>query len=278
MNRSIRNSACLLAFVAVSLFQTGNGLAEDMKMAVTTSFENSGLSEVILPEIRKDTDIDVQLIVVGTGQALKLGRAGDVDAILVHSRKAEDEFVAAGFAPHRREIMYNDFVLIGPKDDPAAISGAGSASGALVAISKSRSPFVSRGDDSGTNRKELALWKAAGIDGAALDASWYKSAGAGMGATLNTASGMNAYVLSDRATWLKFENKGDLKLLYSGDPALFNQYAFLPLSKEKFSHAKDSLARKLEDWLTSDKGQKMIGRYTINGEKLFTPNASKTDG
>lgn len=255
------------------LFSSHLAFADDMKMAVTTSFENSGLSEILLPEIKKDLDLDLQLIVVGTGQALKLGRTGDVDAILVHSRKAEDEFVAEGFAPHRREIMYNDFVIIGPSADPAKIADAKDAKDALQKIAGSKSLFVSRGDDSGTNRKELSLWKSTNIDPATNGGEWYRAAGSGMGATLNTSSGLNAYVLSDRASWLKFGNKGDLKLLFAGDPVLFNQYTYLPVSKAKHPHVKADLAARLEGWLVSENAQKMIGGYAINGEKLFTPNA-----
>lgn len=248
-------------------------MAENMKMAVTTSFHNSGLSDVLLPEISKDLDIDVQLIVVGTGQALKLGRAGDVDAILVHSKQAEEAFVADGDATHRREIMYNDFVLIGPSADPAQISTAPTAAAALQAIQNTQSLFISRGDDSGTHRKELGLWKSAALDTAGFDAAWYKVVGSGMGATLNTASGLNAYVMSDRASWLKFKNKGDLKLLFAGDPILFNQYAYLPVNVAKHPHVKHELSEKLENWLVSEKAQALIGDYTIEGEVLFTPNA-----
>ena len=257
----------------VAIFFTTFAQAESLKLAVTTSFNNSGLSDVLLPQIKKDTGLDVDLLVVGTGQALKLGRAGDVDAILVHSKAAEEKFVSEGYGTHRREIMYNDFVLIGPSNDPAAIADAKTAAQALDAISTSKSLFVSRGDDSGTHRKELSLWKSSNLDPENFDAGWYRAAGSGMGATLNTASGMNAYVMSDRASWLKFGNKGDLKLLFSGDPILFNQYAFLPVNPEKHSHVKSSLVKVLEDWLVSPSSQKMIGEYKINGEVLFTPNA-----
>ena len=263
----------ILALLSILLI-TSTVNAAEMKLAVTTSFNNSGLSDILLPEIKKDLDLDVQLLVVGTGQALKLGRAGDVDAILVHSKKAEEEFISQGFGIHRREIMYNDFVVIGPFDDPAKISESKTVVSALESIAATKSLFVSRGDDSGTHRKELSLWKTAEHDPEKFDASWYRSAGSGMGATLNTASGMNAYIMSDRASWLKFGNKGDLKLLFSADPILFNQYAYLPVNPEKHSHVKIELAQKLEAWLISEKAQKMIGEYTISGETLFTPNAN----
>jgi len=248
--------------------------AAELRMAVTTSFHNSGLSDVLLPQIKSDLDLDVQLIVVGTGQALKLGEAGDVDAILVHSRKAEDAFLAAGFGTHRREIMYNDFILIGPSTDPAQIGSSKTAAAALRVIAEAKTPFVSRGDDSGTHKKELSLWKSAGLDIAGFDAAWYRAAGAGMGASLNTASGMNAYIMADRASWLNFGNKGDLTLLFAGDPVLFNQYAFIPVSPERHPHVKSDLAKLLEDWLVSEIAAGLINSYKINGEVLFTFNAT----
>ena len=245
-------------------------LADEMKLAVTTSFHNSGLSDILLPQIKADTGIDVQLLVVGTGQAIRLGEAGDVDAILVHSLKAEEAFLAGGYGTHRREIMYNDFVLIGPSGDPAGIAGAETAAAALVAIAGAQADFVSRGDDSGTHKKELSLWSAAGV---APEGAWYKAVGAGMGASLNTAAGMGAYIMSDRASWLNFANKADQALLFAGDPVLFNQYAFLPVNPEKHPHVKAELAEKLEAWLVSDTAKGLINSYTINGETLFTFNA-----
>ncbi len=250
--------------------------AEEMKMAVTTSFHNSGLAEVLLPEIKQDTGIDVQLLVVGTGQAIKLGETGDVDAILVHAKAAEEAFVAAGHGTHRREIMYNDFVIIGPDADPAGVRDADDAAAALTAIELARAPFVSRGDDSGTHKKELGLWNAAGIKLDA-DTEWYKSAGAGMGAALNTASGMGAYIMSDRASWLNFGNKGDLALLFAGDPVLFNQYAYIPVNPGKGDYIKSDLAAELEGWLTSARAKALIDGYRVAGEQLFTFNAQMTD-
>ncbi len=246
--------------------------AETVKLAVTTSFNNSGLSEILLPEIKKDTGLDVQLLIVGTGQALRLGEAGDVDAILVHSKKAEEAFVDAGYGTHRREIMYNDFVFIGYVGDPAAIGKATTASDALKRIAEAQSPFVSRGDDSGTHQKELSLWAAADLDTATFG-EWYKSVGAGMGASLNTAAALGAYILSDRASWLNFDNKRDLALLYAGDPALFNQYAYIPVNPERHSHVNADAAKRLEDWLVSDTAKALINGYRVNGESLFTFNA-----
>ncbi len=248
--------------------------AAEMRVAVTTSFHNSGLSDVLLPQIKQDLDIDARLIVVGTGQALKLGRAGDVDAILVHSKKAEELFVEEGYGTHRREIMYNDFVIIGPSSDSAKVAAVTSVNAAFSAISASKPIFVSRGDDSGTHRKELALWKLAGLDSNAFEPNWYRAVGSGMGAALNTASGMNAYIMSDRASWLKFKNKGDLKLLFSGDPVLFNQYAYLPVNPAKHPHVHNEMAKALENWLVGKKAQTMIGAYKISDETLFIPNAT----
>ncbi len=244
--------------------------ADEMKMAVTTSFHNSGLAEVLLPEIQRDTGIEVQLLVVGTGQALRLGEAGDVDAILVHARSSERKFVAAGHATHRTEIMYNDFVFIGPMVDKAGVKRARDAEDAMQFIAEARAPFVSRGDDSGTHKKELSLWREAGLTPRGF---WYKAVGAGMGSALNTASGMNAYILSDRASWLNFGNKGDLTLLFEGDPVLFNQYAYLPVNPAKHSHVKADLALELEAWLTSDRARDLINGYRLKGEQLFTFNA-----
>ena len=246
--------------------------ADNMRMAVTTSFHNSGLSDSLLPAIEKDIGLKLDLLVVGTGQAIRLGEAGDVDAILVHSRSAEEAFIAAGYGTHRRNIMYNDFVFVGPKSDPAEIMAAQTAQDALVKIAGAEALFVSRGDDSGTHKKERSLWAEIGID---LDQKnwWYRSVGAGMGAALNTASGMNAYIMTDRASWLNFGNKGDLALLYAGDPMLFNQYAYLPVNPALHRHLKTTEAARLEAWLTSPRAKELINNYQISGEKLFFFNA-----
>lgn len=262
----------LLGLFALLWF-VGGAAASELRLAVTTSFHNSGLSEVLLPEVKKDIDLDVRLIVVGTGQALKLGRAGDVDAILVHSKSAEEEFVEQGYGTHRRQIMYNDFVLIGPADDPAGVGESQSILDSLQRVREAQSVFVSRGDDSGTHRKEIALWGSLGMDSSKFDATWYRSAGSGMGGTLNTASGMNAYVLADRASWLKFANKGELKILLEGDPSLFNQYAYLPVDPARHKHVAAQEATALENWLVSEKGQGLIDDYMIDGTRLFTANA-----
>lgn len=261
----------LLGALAAVVMGTA-AFADEMKMAVTTSFHNSGLAEVLLPEIKADLGLEVQLLVVGTGQAIRLGEAGDVDAILVHSKKAEEAFLAGGNGTHRREIMYNDFVFVGPKADPAGVAEAGSAADALQKVAASQAAFVSRGDDSGTHKKELSLWKSADLSPEGFG-DWYNAVGAGMGAALNTAAGMNGYIMSDRASWLNFANKGDLALLYSGDPVLFNQYAYLPVNPEKHPHVKTDLVAELENWLVSDKAKDLINSYQINGEALFVFNA-----
>ncbi len=260
----IRLLTLVLAFCASS------ATAETLRMAVTTSFHNSGLSDVLLPAIEEDTGITVELLIVGTGQALRLGEAGDVDAILVHSRAAEEAFVNAGYGTHRREIMYNDFVIIGPQDDPAGVNGLAAATAALSAIARTKSVFVSRGDDSGTHKKELALWGDAGV---VPEGAWYRPVGAGMGAALNTAAAMDAYILADRASWLNFGNKADLALLFAGDPLLFNQYAYIPVNPQRHDHVKADLVLALEDWLTSAPARDLINGYQINGETLFTFNA-----
>ena len=256
--------------VAAAIVAAAEVCAETMRMAVTTSFHNSGLSDVLLPEIRRDLGIEVQLLVVGTGQALRLGRAGDVDAVLVHSRAAEEDFVAAWFAVRRREIMYNDFVVIGPSGDPAGVAAAAGAAAALARIARARTAFVSRGDDSGTHKKELALWRSAKLK---PGGSWYRSIGAGMGAALNAAAAMEAYLISDRASWLNFGRKKSLKLLYAGDPVLFNQYAYLPVNPARHPRVKREAAARLEAWLAGPRARELVDGYRLGGERLFTHNA-----
>ncbi len=250
--------------------------AETMRIAVTTSFHNSGLADILLPEIERDLGIEVQLLAVGTGQALRLGRAGDVDAVLVHSRAAEEAFVAEGYALRRREIMYNDFVLAGPETDLAGIAESDDATAAFARIAAAgragAALFVSRGDDSGTHRRELALWRAAGLDPQGFG-RWYRAAGAGMGATLNTARAMDAYLLSDRASWLNHGNRRGLSLLFAGDIAFFNQYAYLAVNPAKHPHVADEAAARLETWLTGRRAETLINSYRVGGERLFTHNA-----
>ena len=246
--------------------------AETMRLAVTTSFENAGLADVLLPKIKADTGIDIQLLVVGTGQALRLGAAGDVDAVIVHSEPAETAFIAAGHGTERHILMYNDFVLIGPASDPANASNAQSVTQAVDLIHKSKAPFISRGDQSGTHQAEIALWQQANLIVQDFGA-WYLSVGAGMGAALNTAAAMNAYILSDRASWINFRNKAELAIVYEGDPALFNQYSYIPVHPDK-AHVNHNAALRLQEWLLSPAARDVINGYTLSGQRLFTYNAT----
>ncbi len=245
--------------------------AEDhITLASTTSTENSGLFDSILPKFQDATGIEVRVVAVGTGQAFEIARRGDADSLLVHDTAGEQRFVENGFASERADVMYNDFVLIGPADDPANISEAQSAAEAFSAIANARAAFTSRGDDSGTNRAELRLWKSAGVE---PDGDWYRELGSGMGPTLNTAAAMDAYVMSDRATWVAFGNRQNLTLLFEGDKVLFNQYGSLLLSEEKHPHLKHDLARQWHNWLISTEGQQAIADFTVDGQQLFFPNA-----
>ncbi len=273
-----RNSGVRLAAVAISIAAPLLGsvaVAERPFIIVqsTTSTQNSGLLDAILPAFEAETGIDVRVVAVGTGQALKNAANGDGDVVLVHARAAEEKFVAAGFGIDRRDVMYNDFVLLGPGADPAGITGLRDAPAALRRIAAAKAPFVSRGDDSGTHRKELALWEEAGVDARAASGTWYRETGSGMGATLNTAVSMGAYVMSDRATWVSFRNRGDFAVLVEGDPRLFNQYGVMLVNPARHSRVKVTQARAFIEWLTGPEGQAAIARYRINGEPLFHPNA-----
>ena len=248
--------------------------AETMRLAVTTSFNNSGLSDVLLPALTAETGIKVEMLVVGTGQALRLGRAGDVDAILVHSRAAEEAFVAEGFGTQRHDLMYNDFVIVGPATDPAGVAGLQDVGAALRQIAGSGALFASRGDDSGTHKKEMQLWQAAGLDPTGDSGSWYRETGSGMGATLNTAIGMGAYVMTDRATWISFGNKQDYAISVQGDAALFNQYGVIPVSPQACPSVQTASAQVFVDWLISQPGQAAIAAYRVAGQQLFFPNAA----
>lgn len=245
-------------------------------VASTTSTVDSGLFNHLLPLFKARTGIDVRVISQGTGQALDTGRRGDADVVFVHARAAEEKFVADGHGGPRRPVMYNDFVLIGPKADPAGIKGSRDIAAALRAIQTRAAPFVSRGDRSGTHQAELALWRTAGIDLTATRGSWYREIGQGMGAALNTASGMNGYVLADRATWLSFRNRGDLDILVEGDRRLFNQYGIMLVSPQRHPHVKQADAQAFIDWIVGPEGQKAIADYTTNGQQLFFANASDT--
>jgi tungstate transport system substrate-binding protein len=236
--------------------------------ASTTSTEQSGLFRHLLPTFEKKTGIQVRVVALGTGQALDMGRRGDADVVFVHARALEEKFVAEGHGVRRHEVMYNDFVLIGPRSDPARAAGRDAVQ-ALQRIHQTKAPFVSRGDRSGTHFAELQLWKAAAIDIAKDKGTWYRETGQGMGPALNTASGMNAYVLADRGTWLSFKNRGDLTVLVEGDRRLFNQYGIILVGKS----AKKDMGQAFIDWIVSREGQEAIAAYKIGGEQLFFPNA-----
>ena len=243
-------------------------------LASTTSTENSGLFSAIIPPFTEATGIAVRIVAVGTGQAFAIARRGDADALLVHDPAGEAQLIAEGHASERAEIMVNDFVIIGPAEDPAGITAAETATEAFAAIAATESPFASRGDDSGTHRAERQLWQAVDI---APQGEWYRALGSGMGATLNTAASMNAYVLTDRATWAAFDNRQGLVLLFEGDEALFNHYASLLLSAERHPHLKHELASEWHRWLLSEEGQQAIADFEIDGEAVFMPNARRED-
>lgn len=241
-------------------------------LASTTSTENSGLFDAINPQFTEATGIEVRVVAVGTGQAFEIARRGDADSLLVHDTEGEERFVAEGYGTERANVMYNDFVIIGPEDDPAGISDAETVAEAFTLIAEDEAAFASRGDDSGTNRAELRLWEAAGVE---PEGEWYRELGSGMGPTLNTAAGMNAYVMSDRATWVAFENPQDLNLLFEGDEALFNQYGSLLINPERHPHLKHDLAEQWHEWLLSDEGQQAIADFEVNDQQLFFPNATE---
>jgi tungstate transport system substrate-binding protein len=271
-------SARLLSLVLVIVFgvAAGRAAAEDRSIVVasTTSTQDSGLFGYLLPLFKAKTGIEVRVIAQGTGQALDTARRGDADVVFVHAKAQEEKFLAEGFGVKRFDVMYNDFVLIGPKSDPAGIKGKDIES-ALKTIQERAAPFVSRGDRSGTHSAELALWKQAGIDIATAKGPWYREIGQGMGAALNTANAMNAYVLSDRGTWISFENRGELGILVEGDKRLFNQYGVMLVNPETHPSVKKELGQAFVDWLISAEGQAAIAGYQIGGQQLFFPDADK---
>jgi tungstate transport system substrate-binding protein len=267
----------LMVLVATALLIGHAGAsAQDRSIVVasTTSTRDSHLFDFLLPIIRQRTGITVRVVAQGTGQALDTGRRGDADVVFVHAKSQEEKFVADGHGTKRFPVMYNDFVLIGPKGDPAGINGMKDIAKAFQAIRAKQITFISRGDRSGTHSAELRLWKAAGIDIEWERGPWYKAIGQGMGAALNTASASNAYVLTDRGTWVSFKNRGDLAILIEGDHRLFNQYGIILVNPEKHRHVKKALGQAFIDWLVSPEGQKAIADYRINGEQLFFPNAN----
>ncbi len=242
----------------------------------TTSTQNSGLYNYLLPIFQKKTGIQVRVVAVGTGQAIKNGMNCDGDVLVVHAKAAELKFVASGYGVKRYDLMYNDFVIVGPASDPAHVAGMKDAAEALQRIAAAKAPFLSRGDDSGTNKKELALWKKAGINVKKASGTWYRETGSGMGATLNAATGMEAYTLTDRATWIAFKNRGDLKIAVEGDKDLFNQYGIIMVNPKKCSAVKTRLGLVFMNYLLSPEGQKVLASYRLKGKQLFHPDAKVT--
>ena len=261
--------------IAVAIAVTGSALAEERSIIVqsTTSTANSGLYDYLLPAFEADSGITVHIVAVGTGQAIKNARNCDGDVLLVHAKPAEEKFVAEGHGVERFDLMYNDFVIVGPPSDPAGVGGMTSAKEALTQIAASQTMFASRGDDSGTHKKERALWDFAGVDPTEASGTWYRETGSGMGATLNAGVGMGAYVMTDRATWISFKNKGDFEILVEGDAALFNQYGVILVSKQKCPSVKADLGQQFVDWVRAVDGQRAIGDYRVDGQQLFFPNA-----
>ena len=252
-------------------------LAEEKSILVqsTTSTANSGLYDYILPMFTAKTGIKVNVVAVGTGQAIKNAQNGDGDVLLVHAKASEEKFVAEGWGVERSDVMYNDFVIVGPAADPAGIAGSNDAVAAMKTIANKKSLFASRGDNSGTHKKEVSLWKAAAVDTAANSGNWYRETGSGMGATLNTAVGMGAYALTDRATWISFKNKGDYKIVVEGDKGLFNQYGVILVNPAKHPQVKQAEGQAFIDWILGSEGQAAIASYKLNDQQLFFPNAKR---
>jgi tungstate transport system substrate-binding protein len=259
---------------AVVGFASATAQDRSIVVASTTSTQDSGLFGYLLPIFKAKTGIEVKVIAQGTGQALDTARRGDADVVFVHAKAQEEKFLAEGFGVKRFDVMYNDFVLIGPKGDPAGVKGKDIET-ALKTIQAKSAPFVSRGDRSGTHSAELALWRQAGVDIAASKGAWYREIGQGMGAALNTAGAMNAYVLSDRGTWLSYKNRGDLEIVVEGDNRLFNQYGVMLVNPAKHPTVKQQLGQAFIDWIVSPEGQASIAGYKIDGQQLFFPDAEK---
>ena len=270
-----RNGLLSVVFAALMLAAAPFALAQKfITVASTTSTEQSGLFKHLLPAYEKKTGVQVRVVALGTGQALDMARRGDADVVFVHAKSAEEKFIAEGYGVKRLPVMYNDFVLVGPKSDPAKVAGGKDIVEALRKVKGATAPFVSRGDRSGTHMAELALWKTAGIDIAVDKGPWYRDTGQGMGPALNSASSMNGYILTDRATWLAFKNRGDLTIVVEGDKRLFNQYGVMLVNPEKHKHVKKELGQAFIDWVVSPDGQKAIADYKIGSDQLFFPNAN----
>jgi tungstate transport system substrate-binding protein len=272
--RTLFGFALAALVIAVGTPRIGQAADKFIIVQSTTSTQNSGLFEHILPMFTAKTGIEVRVVAVGTGQALKNAEKGDGDVVLVHSKPDEEKFVADGWGVKRQDVMYNDFVIIGPAADPARIRGLKDAAEAFKKIAAAEAPFASRADDSGTHKAELKLWQAAGVDPKPASGKWYLETGSGMGATINTAIGKQAYALTDRGTWLSFANKGDFEVLVEGDPKLFNQYGVILVNPAKHPNVKAKEGQAFIDWLTGPEGQAAIAGYKIDGQQLFFPNAS----
>ncbi|WP_181704286.1 substrate-binding domain-containing protein [Chthonobacter albigriseus] len=266
--------------VLLTIGALAGALAEEKSIIVqsTTSTANSGLFDHLLPLFQQKTGIRVDVVAVGTGQAIKNAANGDGDVLFVHAKADEEKFVAEGNGVERFDVMYNDFVVVGPKADPAGIAGSRDAAAALAKVAAAGAPFVSRGDDSGTHKAELKLWKAAGVDVKAASGGWYRETGSGMGQTLNIAAGMSGYALTDRATWAAFQNKGELTIVVEGDTKLLNQYGIILVNPVKFPRVKAEAGKAFVDWVISDEGQKAIADFKVSGEQVFFPNAKKAGG
>lgn len=273
----LRRHLFLLALGAMLALGGNDAKAQDEFIVVqsTTSTQNSGLFDHILPMFQDKTGIEVRVVAVGTGQAIRNAMNGDGDVLFVHAKPAEEKFVAEGHGVERQDVMYNDFVIVGTPADPAGVAGMNDALAALTMIAKAEAPFASRGDDSGTNKAELRLWKEAGIDAQGASGGWYRETGAGMGATLNTGTAMGAYVMTDRATWIAFGNKGDYKIAVQGDPRMFNQYGIILVNPEKHENVRAEAGQTFIDWVLSDEGQAAIAGYKVDGQQLFFPNAER---
>jgi tungstate transport system substrate-binding protein len=274
----IRRAFLALAATLIAGALAGQAALADDKFIVvqsTTSTQNSGLFDYLLPKFQEKTGIEVRVVAVGTGQAIKNAANGDGDVLFVHSKPSEEKFVADGLGVSRSDVMYNDFVIVGPADDPAGVAGSGNVVDALKKIAESEAPFASRGDDSGTHKAERRLWKAAGIDPTEASGDWYRETGSGMGATLNTGTGMGAYIMTDRATWIAFGNKGDYQIAVQGDDKMFNQYGVILVNPEAHPHVKAEMGQEFIDWLLSKEGQNAIAGYEVDGQQLFFPNANK---
>ena len=269
MKSTIRRIIVLLGILLLSNLALAD--TPVIRLATTTSTENSGLLAVLLPQFEQSAGVKVHVIAVGTGKALRMGQDGDVDLVLVHAPAAEKAFVDAGYGVDRRDVMYNDFVLLGPAADPAAIAQSGDAGIALTQIAAKQALFISRGDDSGTHKKELQLWQSAGI---APAGAWYREAGQGMGKVLQMAGELDAYTLADRGTWLAYRDKSPLKVLFAGDPRMFNPYGIIAVNPQRYPDINYQGASKLIEWITSEPGQRMIGEFAISGTRLFTPSAN----